>query len=209
VIEALSQTLSTTMESRQLFGFSVGSRYQEAMIVSHLLFADDTLIFCEPNVEQFRDLRCLLQCFEAVLGLKINLSMFETVPIGVVGDVEDLASILGCSVASLPIKYLGLPLGAKYKDSNIWTSIIERMENRLTGWKRLYLSKGGRLTLINSTLSNLLTYFLYLFPILVGVTNRLEKLQRDFLWEGIRDEFKFHLVNWSTICSSKVSGGLE
>ncbi len=36
-------------------------------------------------------------------------------------------------MASLPIKYLGLPLGAKYKDSNILTSIIEKMEIRLGG----------------------------------------------------------------------------
>jgi len=85
------------------------------MIVSHLLFADDTLIFCDPNVEHFRDLRCLLLCFEAVWGLKINLSKSEIVLVGDVGDVEELASILGCGVASLPIKYLGLPLGAKYK----------------------------------------------------------------------------------------------
>jgi len=62
VIEALSRMLSTAVGSGQLSRFSVGSRYQEAMIVSHLLFADDTLIFCEP-VEQFRDLRCLLLCF--------------------------------------------------------------------------------------------------------------------------------------------------
>jgi hypothetical protein len=111
-------------------------------------------------------------------------------------------------VALLPIKYLGLPLGAKYKDSNIWNSIIEKMENRLAGWKILYLSKGGRLTLINSTISSLPTYFLSLFPIPMGVANRLEKLQRNFFWEGIGDGFKFYLVNWSMICSSKVSGGL-
>jgi hypothetical protein len=141
-----------------------------------------------------------------VSGLKINLSKSEIVPVDV-GDVEELASILGCGVASLPIKYLGLPLGAKYEDPNIWTGIIEKMENRLAGWKRLYLSKGVRLTLINSTLLNLPTYFLSLFPIPMRVVNRLEKLQRDFFWGGIGDEFKFHLVNWSTICSSKVSGG--
>jgi len=47
-----------------------------------------------------------------------------------------------------------------------------------------------------------------LLPIPVGVANRLEKLQRDFLWGGIGDEFKFYLVNWHTICSSKVSGGV-
>jgi hypothetical protein len=121
--------------------------------------------------------------------------------------VEELASILGC-IALFERLYLGLPLGAKYKDSHMWNSIIEKMENRLSGWKILYLSKGARLTLINSTLSTLPTYFLSLFPVLVGVANRLEKLQRDFLWGGIGDEFKFHLVNWHTICSSKVSGGL-
>jgi hypothetical protein len=79
---------------------------------------------------------------------------------------------------------------------------------RVAGWKKVYLSKGGRLTLINSTLSSLPTYFLSLFPIPVGVANRLEKLQRDFLWGGVGDEFKFHLVNWCMICSSKASGGL-
>jgi hypothetical protein len=203
VMEALSRMFAT-MESGRLFGFSVGSRYQEAMIVFHLLVADDTLIFCEPNVEQFQDLRYLLLCFDVVLGLKINLSKSEIVP---VGDVENWASILGCGVASLPMKYLGLPLGAKYKDSNIWTSIIKKMEIRLAGWKGLYLSKGGRLTLIKSTLSNLPTYFLSIFPIPVGVANRLEKLQRNFLCGGIGDEFKFHLVNWSKICSPKVSRG--
>jgi hypothetical protein len=71
------------------------------------------------------------------------------------------------------------------------------MERRLASWKKLYLStKGGRLTLLKSTLSNLSTYYLSLFPIPVRVANKLEKLQRDFLWGGIRDEVKLHLVNW-------------
>jgi hypothetical protein len=58
----------------------------------------------------------------------------------------------------------------------MWNNVIEKMEARLVGWNRLYLSKGGRLTLINCTLSSLPTYFLSLFPIPVGVANRLEKL---------------------------------
>ena len=58
------------------------------------------------------------------------------------------------------------------------------------------LIQGGRVTLIKSTLSNLPTYFLSLFPIPASVANRIEKLQRDFLWGGIGDEPKFHLVKW-------------
>jgi hypothetical protein len=208
VMEALSRMLSSSVERGLLSGFSVGSRNNEALIISHLLFADDTLILCEPNVTHFRDLRCLFLCFEAVSGLKINLSKSEIVPIGEVENVVELASILGCGVATLPMKYLGLPLGAHYKASAIWSGIIEKMESRLAGWKRMYLSKGGRLTLIKSTLSNLPTYYLSLFPIPVVVANRLEKLQRDFLWGGLGDEFKFHLVNWSQICTPKMTGGL-
>jgi len=68
------------------------------------------------------------------------------------------------------------------------------MEQRLAGWKWMYLSKGGWLILLKSTLSNLPTYYLS-FYILVGVANRPDKLHRDFLWGGIGDETKFHLVN--------------
>jgi hypothetical protein len=146
-----------------------------------LLFADDTVIFCEPNVEQVLNLICLLLYFEAVSGLKINLSKFDIILVGEIDDVEGLARILGCGVALLPIMYLGLPLGAHYKASHIWSTIIAIMENKLAGWKEMYLSKGGRLTLIKSTLPNLPTYSLSLFLIPVGVENRLEKLQRDFL----------------------------
>ena len=79
------------------------------------------------------------------------------------------------------MKYLGLPLGAKFKSKAIWNPIIEKIERRLAGWKRIYFSKGGRLTLIRSTLSNLPTYFLSLFPIPADVATRIEKIQRNFL----------------------------
>jgi hypothetical protein len=63
-----------------------------------------------------------------------------------VGDVEGLAYIPGCSISSLPLKYLGLPLGASYKAISIWNDIIEKMECRLAGWKKPCLSKGGSLS---------------------------------------------------------------
>uniref|UniRef100_A0A2N9EJJ5 Reverse transcriptase zinc-binding domain-containing protein n=1 Tax=Fagus sylvatica TaxID=28930 RepID=A0A2N9EJJ5_FAGSY len=128
--------------------------------------------------------------------------------VGEVPNMEELAGLLGCNQASLPMKYLGLPLGAKFKESTIWNPIIEKMDRRLAGWKRLYLSKGGKVTLIKSTLSNLPTYFLSLFPIPSEIAKRLEKLQRDFLWSGLGSEFKYHLVSWSTICEPVCNGGL-
>ena len=142
------------------------------------------------------------------LGLKINLGKSKLVPIRDVPDLHELVEILGCRESALPLKYLGLLLGASFKDKTIWNPILKKMEQRLAGWKRLYLSKGGKVTLINSTLSSLPTYLLSLFPIPVKVAKRMEDLQRDFLWTGIRDDRKIHLVNWSKICSPVKNGGL-
>jgi hypothetical protein len=114
---------------------------------------------------------------------------------------ESLADILGCKTSALPMKYLGLPLGSKFKAKDVWNGVLEKMKHRLAGWKRLYLSKRGRLTLIKSTLSNLPTYYLSLFPILATVAQRIEKLQRDFLWGGMGDDLKIHLVNCDSVCA--------
>jgi hypothetical protein len=47
---------------------------------------------------------------------------------GNVEQVSMLANILGCGVASLLVKYLGLPLGASYKAKHIWDGAIEKIE---------------------------------------------------------------------------------
>jgi hypothetical protein len=81
---------------------------------------------------------------------------------------------MGCGVSPLPLKYPGLLLGASYKAKSIWNGVIEKIEHRLASWKTMYLSTGGRVTFIKSTLSNLPMYFMSLFPIPAGVANRIE-----------------------------------
>uniref|UniRef100_A0A2N9FMM0 Reverse transcriptase domain-containing protein n=1 Tax=Fagus sylvatica TaxID=28930 RepID=A0A2N9FMM0_FAGSY len=175
VMEALSCLLDRAVREGLFVGFSAGTVATNPLMVSHLLFADDTLIFCGADSEQILNLRFVFTWFEAV-------------------------SVCHCN--------LGLPLGATFKETAIWNPVLERVEKRLASWKRLYLSKGGKITLIKSTLTSIPTYFLSLFPIPARVANRLEKLQRDFLWCGMEEKPKFHLVNWSQICAPLQVGGL-
>lgn len=87
----------------------------------------------------------------------------------------------------------------RFKSKGIWDLILEKRERILAGWKKVYYSKGGQITLIKSTLSSLTAYFLSLFPLLASITH-CKKFPRDFLWGGFDDAFKFHLVSWKMIC---------
>jgi hypothetical protein len=87
-------------------------------------------------------LTALLVCFEAVVGLKVNLSKSVLVPVGSLGDMDQFASLLGCGTGDLPLKYLGLPLGASFKLKTMWVELKELMSRWLAPWKRSYLSKG-------------------------------------------------------------------
>lgn len=47
-----------------------------------------------------------------------------------------------------------------------------------------------------------------LFVLAASVRNRLEKLERDFIWEGQMEERKYHLVKWDRVCTNLRHGGL-
>lgn len=111
-------------------------------------------------------------------------------------------------MGALPAIYLGMPLGAKSQSKEIWNSVLEKCEKKLVRWKAQYLSKGGRLTLINAVLDALPTYMLTLFPIPAGVVQRLDKLRRDFFWQGNKKRKGYHLVKWKVMITGKKQGGL-
>ena len=106
------------------------------LTVSHLLFADDTIIFCEARKEQLTNLSWILAWFKAASGLRINLAKSVLIPVGEVEEIEEMAVELECRVGSLPTVYLGLPLGAHHKAIFMWDGVEERMRRRLAQWKR-------------------------------------------------------------------------
>ena len=162
-MEVLSRLLKKTKESNLIRGFHVGDVNAVGVRISHLLFAGDTILFCDASREQLLSIRLVLSCFQAFTGLKINIGKSEIIPVGEVNNIVALANILQCRVGRLPMKYLGMPLGTSFKSAAIWNPILKKMEKKLSRWKRLYLSKGGRLMLIKSTLTSLPTYFLSLY----------------------------------------------
>jgi len=68
-----------------------------------------------------------------VSGLRVNLSKSSISPVGQVDNILLLVGVLGCSIDSFPSSYLGLTLGAKFKDKSIWEPVVEYFERRLFG----------------------------------------------------------------------------
>ena len=94
--------------------------------ICHLLYADDTIIFCEATKEQVTYVIVILVVYEVVSGIKVNWRKSSIFPIKEVMNVQSLASVLEREVGMLPTMYLGMPLGRKYKEVEIWDSIVER-----------------------------------------------------------------------------------
>jgi hypothetical protein len=78
--------------------------------VTHLQYADDTMILIEPSEMGIANLKLLLLCFENMSGLKINFSKSKVVVTGVPEpDKLRVSNLLNCKLGSFPISYLGPP----------------------------------------------------------------------------------------------------
>jgi hypothetical protein len=87
-------------------------------------------------------IRLVLTFFEAVTGLRVNLSKSEMVSVGDLPNLRVLADIMGCRIGSLPMSYLGMPLGANFKSKTVWNSILEKKECNWQGGKVFTYQRG-------------------------------------------------------------------
>lgn len=98
--------------------------------------------------------------FAQPTGLKVNFSKSSLYPLNLSEEKASLmASLLGCTIGSLPFTYLGLPMGTTRPRVVDFAPSVDRVERRLTA-SSMFLPQGGRLTLINSVFSSIPTYYM-------------------------------------------------
>lgn len=141
--------------------------------------------------------------------MKANFSKSELIGIHVEeGKVQQLAGIFVCKASSFPTVYLGLHITVGKAGKEVWNPVVERVEKKLSLWKARKLSLGGRIILITTVLSCLPIYFLSILKCPMSMAHRIEKLERDFLWQSGGNLKKFHLMDWESVCRRKVESGL-
>ena len=129
-----------------------------------------------------------------MFGLKINFNKSE----GVMISQDDSKSIefsnmFNCAIGKWPIKYLGVPVAGSRLHVADWLPIIEKWMKRLDGWKGSALSLGGRLTFINSCLSNLPIYTMSMYWLPVSTLDKIDTIRKRFFWQGGGLKKKYHL----------------
>ncbi|XP_060965474.1 uncharacterized protein LOC133034409 [Cannabis sativa] len=206
--EVLSRLLSLEQDRGRLHGIKVA---RNVPALSHLMFADDTIIFSRANLRDIETLNDCIQQFEEWSGQKCSKQKSGILFSGNCSNSlkEAIENKLDMSVISDSEKHLGNPFifgRSKRKDFHFLKSkLVERLE----GWKLKSLSKAGRLVYINSVALALPNYAMSTFKIPLSSCRELDAIVRKFWWNGSLDnQYMWAAKSWNSICQPKMLGGL-
>jgi hypothetical protein len=149
------------------------------------LYADDAVIFLNPDQQEVTSLFSILATVGAATGLKLNLAKCSVAPIRCSGlNLDQILENFAGKRVSFPMTYLGLPLTlGRLKVAHL-QSILDKIRSRLAGWQGRLLNPAGRRELICSVLSAIPVYLLTSIKAPKQLFEDLDKARRRFLWAG-------------------------
>jgi hypothetical protein len=147
--EGLSSLLSKACHDGLISGTPISAR---GVHLSHPLFADDSLLFCRSNWNEWRVISQLLQRYEMASGQKLNNEKtFIFYSINTPQDFKDLIhSTAGIPAVASFERYLGLPAMVGRLKQRTFAGIVSRVRKRLKDWKEKSLSQAGREILLKA-----------------------------------------------------------
>ena len=147
--------------------------------VSHLFFAEDSILFCQATEFECEIFLDILEIYERGFGQKINRENFSnsntTYPLQ-----AQIQHLLGVPVVRQYEKYLGLPALVGHAKKQSFVYLKERV------WKAV----------IKAVIQAILTYTMSYFKVPKGLVKELEILIRKFWWGYNADARKVHWVSW-------------
>jgi len=147
--EGLSSLILDSVNKKKLHGMQIA---KGAPCISHLFFADDSLIFARANVTEAQHILEVLHLYEQGSGQIVNLDKCEVSFSRNVGEQSRniLQRSLGFKAVETHNRYLGLPTFIGRSKKAIFQGIRDRVWRKLKGWKDRTLSKAGKRSTLES-----------------------------------------------------------
>ena len=154
--------------------------------LSHVLFVDDVMLFCEAITEHVKVVMDTLEEFCSTSGLRISTIKSKTICSRMVQgerkrEIQDISTIK--LVMDLGHN-LGFPLVRGRVSRNVYNDFVDKVSKRLATWKENILNKAGRACLVKSVTTTILVYTMQIHYLLTYVCNRLDKMETSFLRGG-------------------------
>ncbi|XP_062186766.1 uncharacterized protein LOC133890399 [Phragmites australis] len=183
---------------------------QGAPGVSHLLFADDSLLFFKANQEQALVVKNAILKFKRSTGQLLSNAKCSIMFGNACTDVvqKEVKEVLTVQQGGFEEKYLGLPTPQGRMKNDRFQSIRDKFNKRLTNWAEKYLSSGGKEVLIKSVMQALPTYIMGVFKLSSTLCENLMQLVRNFWWGDEQNQRKLHWIGWGKLIMPKMHGGL-
>ncbi|XP_061342522.1 uncharacterized protein LOC133288718 [Gastrolobium bilobum] len=174
--------------------------------VSHLMFADDIVLFSEASVQQMQIIMECLDLFCRMSGQSISVHKSTIYFSSNTSDATANAiyALSGFKRVSSIGKYLGSFIRQGRNLKSNYADLMDRVRKKLDGWKHQSLSFAGRVTLAKSVIGAIPSFHMQNGLLPTSVCDEIEQLQRNFIWGNN----KAHLVAWDTMYKPKEMGGL-
>lgn len=178
--------------------------------ISHLLFADNTLLYFREEIQQARAIKEVLACYALATGQLINPAkcsiMFgDSLPASIRDDIK---LILQITSTSFEDKYLGFPIPEGRINRGKFQSLQEKIWKRMIKWGKSLLSIGGKEVLIKAVLQAIPVYVMGLFKLPDSAAEDLTKLTKNFWWGADNGRRRTHWKAWNSLTKPKNQGGL-
>ncbi|XP_075497412.1 uncharacterized protein LOC142534428 [Primulina tabacum] len=180
------------------------------LLLSHLAYADDVIIFANGGTREMNSLMDFLHHYENCSGQLVNaVKSVIILPPRCSGRTRSrLLRITGFGEGCFPIKYLGVPLFRGNRVCSLFDPLVQMVSKKLEGWELKTLSPGSRMTLLRSVLLSVPIYMFQVVQPPLAVMERLENVFNGFLWGSRSLDKKWHWARWSRACLPVSEGGL-